>query len=97
MSQSTQVQREGAAQVAGRILIAWRNGQSAGLRQELEHAQCLAAQTQHISTLEMERMEVLSGAVEALRYGYRERSGAMRLLEHLATAGPLASARDISE
>jgi hypothetical protein len=34
----------------------------------------------------MERMEALSGAVEALRYGYDEQSGAVRLLEHLAIA-----------
>ena len=36
MAQSTQVQREGVAQVAGRILMAWRNGESASLQQELE-------------------------------------------------------------
>ena len=67
MAQSTQVQREGVAQVAGRILIAWRNGESADLIQELEHARCLAAQTAVSSTLEMEtEWKLLSGAVESL-------------------------------
>jgi hypothetical protein len=86
MAQSAQVQREGVAQVAGRILIAWRNGESANLRQVLEHAHCLAAQAPLSSTHEMETMEVLSGAVESLRQGRGQHAGAVRLLEHLATA-----------
>jgi hypothetical protein len=86
MAQSTQIQLEGVAQVAGRILIACRLGENSLLKQELEHAQSLAAQTRYKSTFEMERMEALSGALEALSYGYDERSGAVRLLEHLATA-----------
>lgn len=86
MAQSTQVQREGVAQVAGRILIACRYGESTLLKRELEHAEYLAAQAPYVSTFEMERMEALSGAVEALRFGYDEQSGAVRLLEHLATA-----------
>jgi hypothetical protein len=90
MAQSTQVQREGVAQVAGRILIAWRSGESAGLQQELEHAQDLAAQNpgvgafEIVSTLELERLEALSGAVESLRHGRGSQAGAVRLLEHLA-------------
>lgn len=83
---STQVQREGVAQVAGRILIAWRNGESAILRQELEDARFLASQTAEAGTFEMERLEALSGAVESLREG-RQQSGAVRLLEHLAEVG----------
>jgi len=86
MAQSTQVQWEGVAQVACRILIACRIGENTLLKRELEHARYLAAQTHHKSTFEMERMEALSGAVEALRFGYDQRSGAVRLLEHLATA-----------
>jgi hypothetical protein len=82
MAQSTLVQREGVAQVAGRILMAWRNGESAGLEQELELAQYLA--TQFASTLELERLEALSGAVESLRHGRGSQAGAVRLLEHLA-------------
>jgi hypothetical protein len=82
MAQSTPVQREGVAQVAGRILMAWRNGESTGLEQELEHAQYLA--TQFASTLELERLEALSGAVESLRHGRGSQAGAVRLLEHLA-------------
>ncbi len=48
MAQFPLVQREGVAQVAARILMAWRNGESADLNQELEYARCLAAQTQAI-------------------------------------------------
>ncbi len=92
MAQSTQVQREGIAQVAGRILMAWRTGERASLRQELEQAQFLTGQPlgkgeiELASTLEMERLEALSGAVESLWHG-RQQSGAVRLLEHLASAG----------
>ncbi|MGA2881521.1 MAG: hypothetical protein ABSG13_21435 [Bryobacteraceae bacterium] len=92
MAQSTQVQREGVTQVAGRILMAWRNGESAGLRQELERARSLAAQIPHASapeiasTFEMERLEVLSGAVESLGHSRGQHLGAVRLLEHLARA-----------
>jgi hypothetical protein len=89
MAQSTQVQREGVAQVAARILIAWRNGESSALRKELEQARYLAQTPSPIAlemgTLEMERLEVLSGAVESLGQG-RAQAGAVRLLEHLARA-----------
>jgi hypothetical protein len=90
MPHFTQVQREGVAQVAGRILIAWRNGESASLQQELEHARYLAAKIRSadaftMATLEMERLEALTGAVESLRNGRRQ-AGAVRLLEHLAGA-----------
>ena len=92
MAQSTPVRREGIARVAGRILAAWQNGEDAGLRQELEQARRLAAQTDRSNTLEMERMEVLCGAVESLRRGSGEQAGAVRLLEHLAHA----SEREVS-
>jgi hypothetical protein len=87
MAQSTQLQREGVAQVAGRILMAWRNGESSGLQQELEQAEWLdLPDTLDLaSTLDMERLEALSGAVESLRQG-RQQAGAVRLLEHLAKA-----------
>jgi hypothetical protein len=87
MAQSTRRQPEGIAQVAGRILIAWRNGETVWLKQELERARCLAAHAQQSNTLEMERMEVLSGAVESLGLGRGKQAGAVRLLEHLAEAG----------
>ena len=67
---------ESVAQVAGRILTAWRNGESASLAQELEGA---AAS----STRESEALEALTGAVESLGDGRRQ-GGAVRLLEHLA-------------
>jgi hypothetical protein len=86
MTQSPYAPAEGVAQVAVRILIAGRNREDTLLEQELEYARNLAAEADFASTLEMERMEALSGAVEALRYGYDEQSGAVRLLEHLAIA-----------
>ena len=88
MTQSTQVQREGVAQVAGRILIAWRDGQSADLIQELEHARWMVTQTPVSSTFEMETMEVLCGAVESLGHVRGQHAGAVRLLEHLAFRAP---------
>jgi hypothetical protein len=77
MAQFPLVQREGVAQVAARILMAWRNGESADLIQEL-------AQMPLYSTLEMEKMEVLCAAVESLGHVYGKHAGAVRLLEHLA-------------
>ena len=84
MAQPTPVRSVGVAQVAGRILTAWRSGESAGLKQELERARCWAEHIQLFSTLEMETMEVLSGAVESLGQGRGRQAGAVRLLEHLA-------------
>ena len=89
MARSTQIQSEDIAHVAGRILIAWRNGEGAGLRRELDQAAWLAAQTALASTHEMERLEVLSGVVESLGHGRGPHAGAVRLLEHLATTGAL--------
>jgi len=77
---------ESVAQVAGRILTAWRNGEGAAMGQELERARALAASNAPSSTLEMEAMEALTGAVESLGDGRRQ-NGAVRLLEHLADAG----------
>lgn len=91
MAQSTQVQREGVAQVAGRILLAWYSGESTGLTQELEHARSLAeaphsGALEIANTFEMERLEALSGAVESLGHSHGRHLGAVRLLEHLAQA-----------
>ena len=99
MTQSTQAGREGVAQLAGRILIAWRTGDSTVLSQELEYAQFLASlpaasgMRARPSTLEMETMEVLSGVVETLRSGRERNAGAVRLLEHLATTGAVGESK----
>ncbi|MGP0075344.1 MAG: hypothetical protein ACLPWF_25810 [Bryobacteraceae bacterium] len=90
MALPTQVPNVGVAQVAGRILMAWRSGESEGLKQELERARCWAARTPLSSTLEMEAVEVLSGAVESLGQGRGRQAGAVRLLEHLAQRGRAA-------
>lgn len=90
MPQSTRVQREAVAQVADRILLAWRNGETAGLQQDCELVRWLAAQPPAVrpidrtSTLEMERMEALSAAAASLGQGHAPTAGAIRLLEHLA-------------
>ncbi len=73
-------------------MIAWRNGESAVLEQELEEAECLASPQEIASTLELERLDALAGAVESLRHG-RQQSGAVRLLEHLAQVGARPAVR----
>jgi hypothetical protein len=84
------IQRDGVAQMAGRILIALRRGEGVAFSQALDHARRFTAQpcgahwTALASTLEMERMEALSGVLESLRDGRKPKPGAMRLLEHLA-------------
>lgn len=76
---------EGISQVAGRILIAWRNGHCASLELGLEQARRLTSQADYSSTFEMERLEALTGAVESIGHrGSRDSAGAVRLLEHLA-------------
>jgi hypothetical protein len=82
MPQPKQV-KEGVSQVAGRILVAWRNGHCTSLEHELEHARRLTSQTDNCTTFEMERLEALAGAVESIENGPRQ-AGAVRLLEHLA-------------
>ena len=67
-------------------------GKAPASRQELEQAEWLARPLEIASTLEMERLEALAGAVESLRHG-RQQSGAVRLLEHLAQAGARPAVR----
>jgi len=74
---------ESVAQVAGRILTAWRNGEGASLAQELERAA-------PSGTRESEELEALTGVVESLGNGRRE-GGAVRLLEHLAGDSKLSA------
>lgn len=87
MAQSTPAPSVDLSQVAGKILIAWRNGESRGLQLELENARVFAAQARPANTLEMETMEVLSGAVESLGERCGKHAGAVRLLEHIAQTG----------
>ena len=71
------------SQIAGRLLLAWRSGESAEWIGELEMARLWAAQNRPSSTLEMERLEALSGALESLHRKSRVR-GAIGLLAQLA-------------
>jgi len=80
--------KERVSEVAGRILAAWKSGHCDDLEHELEYARRLTCRTGHHSTLEMERLEALTGAVESLKNPReRQAGGAVRLLEHLAQAG----------
>jgi len=72
------------AEMADRILTAWRNGKAGSLERELERARLLAERPSPASTLEMEIMEALSGAVESLGQRSGKHAGAIRLLEHIA-------------
>ena len=72
------------AELAGRILTAWRNGEEDRLEQELKRARLLAQEARPAGTLEMETMEALSGAVESLGQSSGKHAGAIRLLEHIA-------------
>lgn len=73
--------------MAGRILLAWRDGERAELERELERARLAAHPSlEKPDTLEMERMEVLAGVLESLGRGCGQNAGAVRLLEHLANS-----------
>ena len=88
---SASAQRVSLSQVAGKILIAWRTGESRSLQLELENARILTAKARPASTLEMETIEALSGAVESLAERCGKHYGAVRLLEHIAKDERLAS------
>jgi hypothetical protein len=89
MAQFGEVSRElfpqlfNVSQIAGRLLIAWRSGESAEFRLQLEMARLWVVHSRPSSTLEMERLEALSGALESLHQKSRIR-GAIGLLEQLA-------------
>jgi hypothetical protein len=84
--------QEGVAEFAGRVLAAWRNG--AKLGGELDRARSLACHRRRRDTLEMEKMEVLEGAVEALEGGRDQQvHAAVLLLEHLVKAGGVPISR----
>ena len=77
--------REDAACIAGRILIAWRGGTSVDYEEQLEWSRNVVPQSSALDTFEMERLEVLQGALECLTNLPHARVGAaLRLLEHLA-------------
>lgn len=91
MAQPTLAPSVSLSQVAGKLLVAWRTGEACDLHRELENVRSFAAKARPANTLEMETMEVLSGAVESLRESRGKHAGAVRLLEHIAqNAGPSA-------
>jgi len=93
MAQSREDPGVGVAQIAGKVLSAWRDGERSEIERELKNARWWAAQARPSTTLEMEKMEVLSGAVESLGGQFRRQSGAVRLLEHLAKCGRAVEVR----
>jgi hypothetical protein len=88
VEQNIPIANESVARAAGRILFAWRSGKNLG--RELENARRMANEARVSSTLEMEVLEVLSGAVESLTRQGGQQAGAVRLLEHLATNSRMA-------
>ena len=79
---------ETVASLAGRILVAWKGGSAASLREELDYATSSAPQARQHDTLEMEKMDVLEGAAESLRCGQQGRvRAAVQVLEHLVRTG----------
>jgi len=72
--------------MAARILIAWNQGH--GVVSELYYAKTLNASP--ADTLEMEKMEILEGAVESLGSPRQARvRAALQLLKNLAEPEPL--------
>jgi hypothetical protein len=77
---------ETVADLAGRILVAWKHGQNGALDREVDYATRVAPMHQP-DTLEMERMEVLAGAAQSLRSGQQGQvRAAVNVLEQLAHA-----------
>lgn len=76
-----------AGSVAARILVEWKESPKNELRNELAWTYEMASLLPLRSTLEMERMEVLEGAIESLQSNRPERiKAALYVLNHLATA-----------
>ena len=73
-----------STQIAARILVAWRGGQALNLKDEFER---LEKSSEHeLSSLELERMELLAGILQVLCTSETNPSrhrAAIRLLEHL--------------
>jgi len=80
-----QKHRESAAQIAGRVLLAWRSGTGVEFERQIEYCRGLQSQVCPVDTSESERMDALEGALECLQNLPHARvNAAIRLLEHLA-------------
>ncbi len=85
---------ESAAQIAGRILVAWHSGQSVEFENQVECYNGFQYQSCSLDTCESERMEALEGALECLRSFPQARvRAAIQVLEHLARPVPGLSCR----
>jgi len=79
-----------ATRIAGRILVAWKAGQELNLEEEFDRVTSLSVQG--LNSLEMERMELLGGIMQALRAAHPDRNrAAIRLLEHLAAESEIGT------
>jgi hypothetical protein len=77
--------QEGAARIAGRVLIAWRSGTALDFEKQVALSLNVVAQYRSLDTCEMEKLEALQGALECLKnLPYARVHAAIRLLEHLA-------------
>ena len=83
-----------ATRIASRILVAWKAGHELKLKEEFDHVTSLGVQG--LNSLEMERMDLLSGIVQTLgaagAHPDRHRT-AIRLLEHLAAGSEIGMTR----
>jgi hypothetical protein len=76
---------EDAGSMAAGVLSGWISLPKSGLRRELSRIEELARRVAPPSTLEMERIDVLLGAIECLQSERSERArAALSVLEHLA-------------
>ena len=77
--------RQDAANIAGRVLVAWRSGATVDFEKHLARSINLMPQYRSLDTYEMEKLEALQGALECLKELPHTRvSAAIRVLEHLA-------------
>jgi hypothetical protein len=74
-----------AASIATRVLAAWKSGHKGACAKELARALELCRSLHPPETLEAERLEILTGAIESLGASRPEQvQAAIHLLEHLA-------------
>ena len=86
MSQSTTWHSHNVANIAARVLFAYKFRPNRRLREEVACAQRFFLDTRGLDELECERLEVLRGAIESLDGPRREQvQAAVQLLEHLAS------------
>ena len=84
MSKSGVASKDSVEKVAGTIVRAWRDGHAGDLRKQVTLAKSLVCSGAS-DTFEMEKMELLEGALESVQGARPEQAeAAINVLEHLA-------------